>query len=130
MNTQEIFNFVVKHLIEQGRPSVDGRGNCVYRSPEGSMCAVGCLIPDEIYDESMESQSIYDLVTIQNRNFPDYIADQISILDRLQTCHDFASIEYDATDKTKYLQRLSNRLQIIAESFNLDPSIIYEIPSK
>ena len=36
-------------------------GNCYYRSPLGRRCAVGCLIPDEIYEDSFETQSFVSL---------------------------------------------------------------------
>lgn len=50
---QETFDMVVAHLRKQGVPAVDGYV-CKYRTPDGLKCAAGCLIPDGMYDESIE----------------------------------------------------------------------------
>ncbi len=61
---QDIFDTVAVHLIEQGEPSVDATGSCQYRDGVGAngkmlMCAIGCLIPDEMYDKvRMEGKPI------------------------------------------------------------------------
>ena len=49
MNTQEIFDKVASHLLTQNVRSPFG-GSCLYRAPNGNMCAVGCLISKEVYD--------------------------------------------------------------------------------
>ncbi len=53
MTAQEIFDTVVAHLRKQGRKSYDGR-ICLYRGPNGTKCAAGCLIPDELYTPGIE----------------------------------------------------------------------------
>ena len=53
MTEQEIFDKVVLHLYQQGEPSITHGGRCRYRL-SGKMCAIGCLIPDDMYSESME----------------------------------------------------------------------------
>lgn len=50
---QRIFDYVVARLAEQGRASMLGNV-CVYRGHSGTKCAVGHLIPDEMYKASME----------------------------------------------------------------------------
>jgi hypothetical protein len=57
MNKQQTFNKVVRHLRRQGR-ATDSKGTCMYRTPNGRSCAVGCLIPDELYHESMEGKAV------------------------------------------------------------------------
>lgn len=58
MTKQETFDIVVKALRKQGRRSIDISGKfCVYRGPEGRKCAVGHLIPDELYYPELECQS-------------------------------------------------------------------------
>lgn len=47
------------HLTKQKAQSMgtygeDNNGGCMYRGPEGLMCAVGCLIKDEEYNYLME----------------------------------------------------------------------------
>lgn len=45
--------FVEEKLIEQGRPSIDGDGTCLYRGPDGTKCGVGFLISDEQLAEAV-----------------------------------------------------------------------------
>lgn len=60
MTKQEIFNKVRDHLLAQGKaakgPLSQDSGNmtCMYRAPDGSKCAIGCLIPDDKYFPEME----------------------------------------------------------------------------
>ncbi len=54
---QAIFDHVVTHLRKQNAKSsvAEPHGDvCVYRSPDGLMCAAGCLIPDELYHPTFE----------------------------------------------------------------------------
>lgn len=66
---QETFNTVALHLLTQNARSVrictddeddeaapDG-STCLYRSHDGLKCAVGILIPDELYSRSMEGNA-------------------------------------------------------------------------
>jgi len=63
MIKQEIFNKVVRHLHEQGERALDKSGKvCVYRDGIGKngkvlTCAVGCLIPEGLYDPACEGAS-------------------------------------------------------------------------
>jgi hypothetical protein len=57
MDLQEMFDRVVTHLLTQNARSshfLKTGEQCLYRGPEGRMCAIGCLIPDEIYNPEME----------------------------------------------------------------------------
>ena len=49
---------IAAHLAKQRQRSVRGSG-CVYRTGyTGKMCAVGCLIPDELYTLRMEGRGV------------------------------------------------------------------------
>lgn len=45
---QETFDFVVNHLIKQGKQAREETwcDSCMYLDKDGNKCAVGCLIPD------------------------------------------------------------------------------------
>ena len=63
MTDQEIFTKVATHLLTQGKRSErffddDGEPGCAYRSAAGLMCAVGCLIPDELYEPAIEGCTV------------------------------------------------------------------------
>ncbi len=61
MTNQEVFDTVVNHLRQQGQQCVsdDDEIGCAYRGPNGMKCAVGALIPDELYDEAFEGKNVY-----------------------------------------------------------------------
>ena len=63
MTAQEIFDTVLAHLRKQGEAAKSYEGECVYRGPDGTSCAVGCLIPDELYDPLIEGLSAYEIMT-------------------------------------------------------------------
>jgi hypothetical protein len=56
---QQVFDQVVRHMIKQGQRSVAGPGvsMCLYRGPEGLMCAAGCLIADDEYQPFFDNGS-------------------------------------------------------------------------
>jgi hypothetical protein len=58
MTDQEAFTQVVRHLLKQGRQSLDAqREKCAYRGAKGLQCAIGCLIPDKQYQPCMEGEA-------------------------------------------------------------------------
>lgn len=73
MNKQEAFDKVWNHfVVNKGKRSVkitrrplSGSSDnvCQYRSPSGDMCAIGCLIPEDLYDPKMEGKDFLSLVT-------------------------------------------------------------------
>lgn len=54
MNNQEAFDKAVSGVLKQASKSFDFDHGCRYRGPNGLKCAVGHLIPDEIYKPEME----------------------------------------------------------------------------
>lgn len=56
---QKTFNKVARHLLKQNQKSTSRASNstrCLYRGPNGLRCAIGCLIPNRLYNESMEDK--------------------------------------------------------------------------
>jgi hypothetical protein len=53
---QEVFNYVSRHLLTQGRRAFGPNLaiGCVYRNVEGLRCAAGCLIAPSEYKEEFE----------------------------------------------------------------------------
>lgn len=54
---QEVFDRVVNHLLMQNAQSFASKNGeiCAYRGADGLMCAVGCLIPDNLYKPEMDA---------------------------------------------------------------------------
>ncbi len=95
MTKQEIFDKVVRHLMKQGKKSlVDTK--CAYRGADGASCAVGVLINDEHYDESIEGKRVYsrrviDALFKSGVNASEYDEDTaLYMLSTLQHIHDWS----------------------------------------
>jgi hypothetical protein len=51
---QSVFDFIVRHLFKQSKRAI-GRFGCAYRVPDTDLkCAIGCLIPDDLYVKDIE----------------------------------------------------------------------------
>lgn len=104
MTRQEIFDRVVRHLLSQKQKAaiddVYGNTRCRYRTPDGLRCAVGCLIPDDAYDPSIEGFAVGDLLTsevptlctlrrsLEAGGVPCHDSGAVALLRELQTIHD------------------------------------------
>ena len=58
MDEQTIYDTVCAHLAQQKQRAASN-GKCLYRTPDGMRCAVGCLIPDELYDPRMDDPYLF-----------------------------------------------------------------------
>lgn len=110
MDKQEVFEYVVKHLFVQGKRASNNQGGCKYLTDDGLKCAVGCLIPTEIYDPLMElSGNIRNLITDFGPILPKEIKRYSSLLFSLQIIHD--SSEYWVSEYV-----LKQQIQAIADA--------------
>lgn len=124
MNNQIVFNDVVKHLFKQGKQSLSIGNLCSYRGTDNTKCAIGCLIPDELYDSSMERRSIKDLIFSIN-NIKNLFKDvNKEMLYDLQQCHDTYPIKADQTFNKTDLKR---RLKYVANTYNLEYKNLEEL---
>lgn len=105
---REVFEHVRDHLIKQNQQSMTENGFCVYRGPNGTSCAIGCLISEEFYDqdemEDMPANSSYVMDGIRLSN-PEWVmsnqnTEMLMILQRMHDAltpytweEDFAYIE-------------------------------------
>ena len=88
-SAQEVYDFVAAHLLRQGEQSKDDV-SCLYRDEEGRSCAVGCLIPDAVYSDSMEGD-LDDLVHGYGPRLPSFFKRHFRLLRDLQEVHDRSS---------------------------------------
>jgi hypothetical protein len=108
---QEVFDHVADHMLRQGVKSQNEWGNCLYRGPNGLMCAAGCLIGDDEYNPDMDSEEQNTWSSMIEREFaPETHHELISTL---QLIHDSAPPEY-----------WSKMLIEAATYRNLDPYIV------
>jgi len=87
---QQLLDFVVGKLREQGRPSVTENGElCLYRGPNGTRCSGGWVLPDEcVFEELTLSQMKRD-----GHPLPAWLEDEelFCLLSSLQYAHDNAA---------------------------------------
>lgn len=103
MTNQEAFDkvwdwFVVRGKPASLRPVTHGYG-CVYRGENGTRCAAGVLIPDELYRLDMENMSIREVIN-QDRRLAEYFAGvSEDLLRSLQQAHDGLAGESDFAEE-------------------------------
>lgn len=121
MEAQEIFDTVAKHLFKQGCRSVEDESlddpACLYRGPEGRMCAVGVLIPDELYDADMEYQNACYLIGKVGPPFPGWMKANETLLQDLQVTHDRPAY-WTSSDA------MQERLRIVAQMHRLSADVL------
>jgi hypothetical protein len=88
---QEVFNFVAGHLLWQQHKSKRRGAGCAYYGENGSRCAVGCLIPEDLYPLVKEGEGVTELC--QRINVPCWVTFNkptrvIELLEELQQLHD------------------------------------------
>lgn len=113
MTNQEIFDKVLAHLRQQGEAAKSG-GNCAYRSSNGNMCAIGCLMPDEVYRPEYEGAEVTILPhdVLLACGIDPYDGEQMRLCDFLQDAHDHELYYYG-------LSEWERRMWIIADDFGL-----------
>lgn len=67
MNRQEVFNKVSTHLLSQMRQALGKNYFYAYKTKDGLKCAIGCLIPDNLYDPKIEGLTIRDIMEISSQ---------------------------------------------------------------
>lgn len=122
MTPQEIFDTVARHLFAQGTRSYDPvEDQCLYRyrSPEGiRSCAVGRLIPDEVYDCAMEGSNVNHLLLRWTQTkLPEWMCDNAALLRGLQ-------YEHDCDENWESSAMMRQALGIRAKAFNLNAALL------
>lgn len=101
MTLLQISEKIRDHLIKQKAKSQNNDGACKYRNVNGDMCAVGCLIPDEVYspeleDKAMDREEIITAVGLSLKMKLD--ENTIELLKAWQQYHDGGYAQFTAID--------------------------------
>jgi hypothetical protein len=83
---QELYEYIGEFLIKQGIQSKCAN-HCLYRGPNNTKCAVGCVITDEVYNIEYEGLSIYGIKNYKEE-IPLYIIEYAYFLEKMQEFHD------------------------------------------
>lgn len=87
MTLQEVVNKAVRGLAAQNWRRAAYAGKCVYRAANGARCAIGHVIPDEMYSKTLEDKSI----TGNWHRLHSLFDCRLDELQDLQDCHDSAT---------------------------------------
>lgn len=121
MNNQEVFDRVARHLLTQKVKSKQACSGsyqdvvCAYRGQNGTSCAVGCLIPDEMYDTVMEGKSVSAILPYSNGLQELFRNVSLDLLGSLQTVHD-----------NTHPEQWTTQLLRVADCYVLDSSVLKE----
>jgi len=144
MELQEIFNKAHKHFADMGEPSmasideVTDNVQCAYRGANGNKCIVGAFIPDELYEENMEGDSlslnpehINPLPKFHNTRITEVLAvafrqkvltdDQYILLAKLQKTHDTNAENWrEERDNMSWYEYIKPEILSCANDFDLE----------
>ena len=116
-SAQEVFDIVVNHLVTQRRPAYDGIKGCMYRAPDGLRCAVGVLIPGNLYDKEFEGDTADCVIQkLFDKDLADW-REHKGLLLALQEVHDECLVLSKGTFSITDLRR---RLLDVAKVFSLE----------
>jgi hypothetical protein len=117
MTPQEILDAVARHLFAQGYPARDGH-KCYYRTHDGeAKCAVGVLIPDELYRSEMEHYGVLQL--IERYEVPSWFHGHVMLLSDLQRVHDTIGDTWHSTLKMRtHLTWVANKHGLSTETID------------
>ena len=90
---QEVFDYVLQKLYEQGRPARlgdSGHGACVFRTDDGRRCAAGWLIPDDLLTEENLGADFSTIAESEAGRDPRLLRLNRSLVSAMQGAHDCA----------------------------------------
>lgn len=121
-NLQSLFDKVATHLLTQGKQSAvqneTGETQCLYRGPDGTKCAAGCLIPDALYSDALECKTVVCIPESIQAAMGITCAIEENLVWNLQQMHDHRPPSL-----------WKERLLGVALTFNLDPSVVTAWPN-
>lgn len=127
---QAIFDASTRGIIAQGGPAHEA-GNCMYRQETDDgvrKCALGQCIPDELYNEKIEGQGARGAVGMLELSISSV---KLAFLEQLQSAHDGAAEDNTGPDEEvteHFWFDWKKKLEEVADIFNLDKSVLEEIP--
>ncbi len=107
MTTQECYEAIRAYFNQPGAVLASTHNSCRYRTEEGAKCAVGCLIPDELYSPALEGSGIDKDWLISHREIAEIVVGvDLKFLRSAQVLHD--QVAKDARSFVAGLDILAN----------------------
>lgn len=128
MTNQEAFDKVIEHLIGQKWTKASQDGRCMYRSCDGSKCAVGAIIPDDEYTSGLEGEDVYGIFG----SVPSFDELDVELLSRMQGLHDdgLPSKEMTAMIDYNFEDHFKNNVFQILKNIALDYKLEFKYKTK
>jgi len=114
MTRQQIFTKVKNHLLSQNAKAMGKYSTCMYRAGGGLKCAVGCLIPDDVYDDRIERRTVENLCDGAVKEFTFLKDFDKDFLRGLQGIHD----NVDVKDWEKELKAFATLENLVYDNDN------------
>lgn len=118
LRKQDVFDVIGWHLLRQGTRATAFDGvKCLYRAPDGKRCAIGWIIPDEVYAKSLEFLGVRDLaarlIETEHAAFARILYRHMPLLRDLQEMHD-----------AHQPHEWALKLRVIAQRHNLNAKVV------
>jgi hypothetical protein len=131
---QEVFDFVVERLLQQGKRAMRKSGGetlCALRGEGNTKCAIGHLIPDEDYTAELEDFSTIHNIEGENslsrgmrkvleKNLGEITEEDAIFLHEFQFAHD---VQEEG-------RSLRETMRLFAKAYNLDTKVLDTNPGK
>lgn len=118
MKIQEAFDKIATHLLTQQEKALDGGNNCAYLTEEGLKCAIGCLIPEDKYDITMEGFGVREMREL------DYWMDELHLDDVIEENMMNFYTEMQDTHDAWPVDEWPWRLKMVASDYGLDCDVV------
>jgi hypothetical protein len=124
---QELFNAILEHLMNQGYKARNIlEGECSFLASDGSMCAIGCILPKNVLNEiskksSRTSQCSYVWDYLNNRLDKDkmsFLFDECSMMNFHDRFMPNKGNQYDYSDL--FFRVLENNVKYHNLDFRID----------
>ena len=118
MTRQEYFDRAARGIIAQGHPAfgklASGSASCLYLAPDGSRCAVGFHLEDLPKETLSYFNRAGGVGDIPEEDLPEFIAEDLSFFEALQTAHDSAQ-----RSSEDFLDNVRARMRLVASEYAL-----------
>jgi hypothetical protein len=94
LTRQDLFDVIAWNLLRQNAKATAPDGvKCRYRAPDGKRCAIGWIMPDDVYSEALEYRGVPDVATVlmgteYGGDYARFLDRHIGMLNDFQEMHD------------------------------------------